>query len=405
MKYTMLISDIFMKRLLSTSILCVSLMIQFHSVAQLYIGDQALITLSEESLLYLPGGLENGGHLANNGNIYVGGNWKSSGNYESGVGAVTLISSQTQSIDHQNSSIFQLNVEGGGQKLLLSDLGIAKEGVINFKNGLIRFGGDFNLVVEENVEVLGGNETSYVVGKLFHKGLGRKIYPIGNEHAYYPVILEDVDGVNPILGFEVIEEDFNPTGEFEIEEISSERYWRLIIPESSGQYNGSTISLSLVGDESLGPLDETIVIESDSPSGEFSSIGKSYIGSQWFDQMVTSEALARGQIFTLGSSSTITLDGLLFVPNVFSPFSSNPEERSVKVYGKEVSDNGFSFKVYDRWGNQIYQTTSFQEANQYGWSIRDNHQLRGLQSFRYTLNGTFSNGRAFSKVGSIRLIK
>lgn len=97
----------------------------------------------------------------------------------------------------------------------------------------------------------------------------------------------------------------------------------------------------------------------------------------------------------------------LYVPNVFSPDASHPENRVVKVYGTNISEEGFSFKILNRWGNLMYQTNSFLLANSQGWDGREfhNEEMQSLSAFTYILKGKFLDGETFEKTGTITIIQ
>jgi PKD repeat protein len=103
----------------------------------------------------------------------------------------------------------------------------------------------------------------------------------------------------------------------------------------------------------------------------------------------------------------VLLKNALFVPNVFSPNASNPESRVVKVYGNNIDENGFSFRIFNRWGNELYSTNSFQEANSIGWNgVKEgNSESQKLNSFTYILTGNFTDGTKINKTGTITLVK
>ncbi|GEM_PF-2643359 len=97
----------------------------------------------------------------------------------------------------------------------------------------------------------------------------------------------------------------------------------------------------------------------------------------------------------------------LFVPNVFNPNALHPENRVVKVYGTNVSENGFVFKIVNRWGNTIYQTTSFITANTEGWDGEkfNVEEEQSLNAFTYILRGQFADGQEFERTGTITMLQ
>ncbi|MCC5928272.1 MAG: DUF4114 domain-containing protein [Cyclobacteriaceae bacterium] len=97
----------------------------------------------------------------------------------------------------------------------------------------------------------------------------------------------------------------------------------------------------------------------------------------------------------------------LYIPNAFSPYSSNPENRTLKVYGENIDENDFSFTIVNRWGKIMYQTSSFAEANLNGWDGRavNAGDEKALNVFSWIVKGKFSGGDDFEIAGTVTLVK
>ncbi len=95
----------------------------------------------------------------------------------------------------------------------------------------------------------------------------------------------------------------------------------------------------------------------------------------------------------------------LYVPSVFNPESTNSENSVLKVYGGDVSNQGFTFEVYNRWGLVVYSTKSFEKASSTGWNGRSKRELQENGVYTYILRGMFNSGEKFEKTGTISLIK
>lgn len=99
---------------------------------------------------------------------------------------------------------------------------------------------------------------------------------------------------------------------------------------------------------------------------------------------------------------------LIYVPNVVNPASSNPENKTVKVYGTAVQENDFTFRIYNKWGEMIYETSSFTDANTNGWNgvyKSVNGAEQNLAVYTYSLHGRYFDGQEFDKTGSITLMR
>jgi gliding motility-associated-like protein len=95
----------------------------------------------------------------------------------------------------------------------------------------------------------------------------------------------------------------------------------------------------------------------------------------------------------------------LFIPNVFSPNATNADNSSLKVFGTEVSESGFNFRVFNRWGELVFETNNFGFANSVGWDGNFNGDPQPMGAYTYTLTGTFNNGRTIELVGTVTLIR
>ena len=98
---------------------------------------------------------------------------------------------------------------------------------------------------------------------------------------------------------------------------------------------------------------------------------------------------------------------VLYVPNAFSPYNNNAENRVVKVYGNNVSNEEFFFRIVNRWGKTMYETKSFTEANSVGWDgINNNTDVnQELNVYSYVLRGKFNEGDTFQRTGTVTLVK
>lgn len=98
---------------------------------------------------------------------------------------------------------------------------------------------------------------------------------------------------------------------------------------------------------------------------------------------------------------------LLYVPNVFSPNASNPENRTLKMYGFGVSDDDFIFTVYNRWGEKVYEQTSFSQAISVGWegTYKNSGEQLDMGVYTYIVRARYVDGTPIEKVGTITLLR
>ena len=88
----------------------------------------------------------------------------------------------------------------------------------------------------------------------------------------------------------------------------------------------------------------------------------------------------------------------MYIPNALSPAAPDPEDQVVKVYGQQIIEDDFSFRIYNRWGQIVYETSSFVEANTTGWSGESsNGENESIGVYHYTLSGRFRQRKSISK--------
>jgi hypothetical protein len=67
----------------------------------------------------------------------------------------------------------------------------------------------------------------------------------------------------------------------------------------------------------------------------------------------------------------------------------------------------FDFKVFNRWGEIVYQTQDYYKANVEGWNGRFQNtgaeQTSGVYTYR--VKGLFQDGTKFEKVGTVTLVR
>ncbi|MGD1892787.1 MAG: hypothetical protein ACFB15_19650 [Cyclobacteriaceae bacterium] len=125
------------------------------------------------------------------------------------------------------------------------------------------------------------------------------------------------------------------------------------------------------------------------PSGDYTLTLQTQIGSCSYETQ---------KILSLSSPQA---DLLVNVPNVLSPQAIHPDDRTIKVYGKCIADEGFHFQIADRWGGLVYQTKNANEVMTQGWN--GDNASSGINT--YVLKGQFNSGTTFQQQGTITLLK
>ena len=87
----------------------------------------------------------------------------------------------------------------------------------------------------------------------------------------------------------------------------------------------------------------------------------------------------------------------VFVPNAFAPKGSNT---TFKPVGNFISENNYLFTVYNRWGQQLFETTNPSEA----WDGQYKGQYVPQDVYVYILRFTTSTGDVLMKKGTVMVI-
>ena len=96
----------------------------------------------------------------------------------------------------------------------------------------------------------------------------------------------------------------------------------------------------------------------------------------------------------------------LFIPNVFAPTSTDLDNQALKVFGKNISNTNFVFRVYSRWGELIFETNNFEDANTKGWNGTNNiGQSLDVGSYTFVVSGEFRDGKQFENKGNVTLLR
>lgn len=101
------------------------------------------------------------------------------------------------------------------------------------------------------------------------------------------------------------------------------------------------------------------------------------------------------------------LPALVYIPNAFSPDADNPQNKSLMVFGNKISQENFLFRVYSRWGDLLYETNQFVEANTTGWNGINENTGEPMHGgvYSYTVKGQFEDGKVFENTGTVNLIR
>ncbi len=89
---------------------------------------------------------------------------------------------------------------------------------------------------------------------------------------------------------------------------------------------------------------------------------------------------------------------VVYIPNAFSP-NDDGNNDVLYVRGKGISN--FSFKIFDRWGNKVFETTN----QSIGWDGTYKNLPMAAAVFGYSMEAVLSTGEKITKSGNITLVR
>ena len=367
-----------------------------------FVENGQVLSISAGASLTIPELFLNQGFVINQGIIRLEENWINQSSY-SGDGCIELVGADDQNVQHAGQSFGTLKIENEGLKILESSITV--DDTLTLNNGILASTTSNILRLAADAVVENASELSYVQGPIQYEGSGYKYLPLGTENGFFPIELSDVKGVNPILLVEAIDtESFQVNGE-RLEEKEVGIHWTIDVV--NGAYDGSIIKLPVSREDGFDDLSGVVVAQSDDLAGEFDNLGQSNLDGNADDGKVTSSLVATGPFLTLGLTTEYSLENSVEIASAFAPDATNSVNREIKVYAKNLVADNFSFVVFNRWGQIVYQTTVLNEATTVGWNGIDQESKEPAPAgvYSYLLRGRFESNRAVEKTGSITLFR
>lgn len=369
----------------------------------LQIGEEQLLFVDEMALLFLGGTLENQGTIENEGVIEVTGNWDNNHQYLSQSGRLSLVGSELQILEHNNQSFSQLSINNIQGVQLLSDIRISDE--LELIDGIISSSTEATISLAEGTAVLGGGPNSFVTTAFVTEGNGYRFFPLGDGESFLPLVLLDIQGQSPRLKVHLKSPLPAPEGLEGLDQLNRSVYWE--IQTLGGQYLGSVVSLGL--SSSLGLTSEVglVVAAAADLESTYTSLGNAELIGGIFEGTLTSELPTDLPILTLGKTDEFSVEGEVLVPNAFAPASPVVDDQTLPIFAVNLLPEPFVFRIFDRWGQVVYQTQSIEEAQNTGWNgINQQNQQPAQQGvYTYYLSGMFSSGETVEKKGTLNLFR
>ncbi|BDD07262.1 T9SS type B sorting domain-containing protein [Aureibacter tunicatorum] len=343
-----------------------------------------------------------------NGQIVVAGDWLNQGGYE-GEGWIEL-NGDDQLVSNSGIDIAQLQTSGAGNKNIEGDLRITR--TFQLDAGVF-FTGESNKMIlgidSEVIESLDG--TSFVDGKLYHEIRTEEMYfPLGKNGRYLPASTIEVTGsTGTLLALEAFDSNPDPKNGLNIDDVVETSRWEKTV---EGKLESGKITISFSSEEGMtNPkgLKGIVVAEAREVGTEFRSMGYSVQAEDLYESFVTS-----AKHFDTELAFNVYAVGLdysdkdpFYIPNALTPLANDSEDQSARIYSQFMTEKEFSFIVYDRWGNKVFESNSIEYMRNTGWK-GENQATKSdalADTYDYVLIGELENGRQISGKGVITVLR
>lgn len=340
-----------MSRTGTISIALFFLVVPLHAQT-LYLGD-VLVSIAGGTTLTVDGEVENAGVIANRGHLKVAGPWVNVGTYVP-EGEITFNSkSQTipQIIHHNGQAFRTVNISGGTKKVILSDMVV--EGEIRFHNGVVERAGNARLILDTDVVITGASDSSHVFGKVFHRGGGHKLFPLGDGARYLPVELTDIGDPSSMIGVEAMTlTNMTLPLHNKLEKMVPGGYWHIDV--ASGFVGGSPVVLPVSDLSWVHDPAKIVVAQSASPTEPFASIGRSRDVEAHSEGRVKSEFAVTKPFVTLATSATP--EDIV----VYNAVSANGDGQNDFMRIEHITHYlPNKLTVYNRWGDRVFEIRNY----------------------------------------------
>jgi gliding motility-associated-like protein len=348
--------------------------------AQVFFNNGAVVSISEGTILSIPDSMVNKGTLINNGEVIIYGAWINTGTYDPGIGQVSFDSEQDQVINHNAQSIEKLAIRGGGNKEFLADIFVQSElilqdGILVSKNGA-------RIVIDKDATVTGGSDGSHINGPVERKGTGDWLFPVGNATTYLPVMIPAVSSSSSfgILTLHELASGETLSGEFDLEEVSTKRYWELV--SGGDPLDETVITLPVADEDDLGPGHESIIVAaSTTPFGPYANMSATALSGNLSSGSVTSEGHPIFKYYTVAKELT---DRDIEVFNAVSSGSDGKNDfmtiKNIEFYpGNRVT-------IHNRWGDLVFQISGYDNAQSVFRGLSDNGNKLPSGTYFYSID-------------------
>jgi hypothetical protein len=369
----------------------------------LYVGAEQLVSVGKQATLQVSGSIDNDGDIFNQGKLYVHGDWQNRAQYHALGGLTAFTGTSPQQLNHNGQSFSRLRVSNEGGLNLTSDIFINQE--IDLQEGIVSVASGFRVFFDKAAAIFGGSANSFIQGVAVHQGTGDKFFPIGTASRYMPMELISIRGNNPQLAVEANTPHPDAGSLVALDRVSNAQYWQ--VRELGGSFQDALVRVALLGDLDFNGMTGLVVAASLELEGEYISLGSSEVTGSISDGSLTSSNATSLPIITLGKSNEYSVESEILVPNAFAPGSAVKADRRLSIFAVNLVPDSFVFRIFDRWGQIVYETSSVEEARNTGWNgiNQQTNEPAQFGVYSYYVHGVFSSGMPVEKRGTITLFR
>lgn len=389
--------------------------------AQLYIPANAIVHISDDANLEVGGDLQNYGVIQNTGTLSLYGDWTVNNNFNGLTGSLQLLGGESQIVTASQLTLSELVINQGGE-VSFSGGEYTVMDRLDLQLGNIKPGENTRFILGPDAKTMGGSNLSYFDGTLISRGAGIKTFPVGSDGLFSPITLLNVNGSNTEIAARFYRgNEVDPVPGDSLLGVSHRSLWEVeLLSGTTGEtqveveFSEEDLSDFRIRNNIRYRVSVPVIAYAFAPVGEYVTMGAGTISNS--DSLtygtLTSKysfqpTLGLKTYFSLARAPQIPNQGLYFIPEAFSPQARDSRNQTFRIFGENISDEGFDLQIYNRYGVVVYSTSSFEEANQNGWN--GDNQKTGAEEpagvYYYTVKFRFDSGFPIEKKGAFYLVK
>ena len=146
------------------------------------------------------------------------------------------------------------------------------------------------------------------------------------------------------------------------------------------------------------------ILQSDALDDDFSILGNTTVEYNDPISIVISDNQQRATCSSLGRVYLRMVYQANFISQHRCRLCFKSDNRYVKVFGNQLVENDFQFRVFNRWGLMVYETSSLEDMLTVGWDGRHKGDYLPSGAYPYILKAVTKAGEVIEKKGVISII-